>query len=421
VFSSPAIGSDGTVYVGSNDKKLYAINGKSGVKLWEFETGDFVWSSPAIGSDGTVYIGGECVYALNGKTGDKKWGYGTGSGTRVQTIPAFKDAFTLYTNDQPIFLSAINSSDGARKFWVPHEQLVVTYKRPAFTSTQQGKKMSWGWGPNNQLPDNSHAFRNVPDIGIYREKPETTILILFDSPDFEYEWEYQGTKYPVYVYKSTIADNPVGCWIIQPNPPGSSSISSDIVRRPDGSRYEVKGISYQHVSFIMRTDNQGNRVVSRVLPGKYVGHLFQGPSANQTVLESAFRAKLKKPRPNVLTQEDLDRGIAGSLILGRLKEARSDLEDHNIKFLATFPRLTKVHFLVGPLNQSDRTRMGGRGLERWITEADKKCIAKVRASLPRTVKIYINFNGYFAGNMTVNGKMLRSAFPGCEYHSVLPK
>ena len=57
VLSSPAIGSDGTVYVGSYDKKLYAINGKSGVKLWEFETGDYVWSSPAIGSDGTVYVG----------------------------------------------------------------------------------------------------------------------------------------------------------------------------------------------------------------------------------------------------------------------------------------------------------------------------------------------------------------------------
>ena len=38
VRSSPAIGSDGTVYVGSDDKKLYAINGRSGVKLWEFET-----------------------------------------------------------------------------------------------------------------------------------------------------------------------------------------------------------------------------------------------------------------------------------------------------------------------------------------------------------------------------------------------
>ena len=59
VWSSPAIGSDGTVYVGSNDKKLYAINGKSGDKLWEFETGDRVSSSPTIGSDGTVYVGSE--------------------------------------------------------------------------------------------------------------------------------------------------------------------------------------------------------------------------------------------------------------------------------------------------------------------------------------------------------------------------
>ena len=55
--TSPAIGSDGGVYVGSNDNKLYAINGKSGVELWEFETGSDVSSSPAIGSDGTVYVG----------------------------------------------------------------------------------------------------------------------------------------------------------------------------------------------------------------------------------------------------------------------------------------------------------------------------------------------------------------------------
>ena len=57
VRSSPAIGSDGTVYVGSYDNKLYAINGKTGVKLWKFETGLDVMSSPAIGSDGTVYVG----------------------------------------------------------------------------------------------------------------------------------------------------------------------------------------------------------------------------------------------------------------------------------------------------------------------------------------------------------------------------
>ena len=58
VVSSPAIGSDGTVYVGSKDNKLYALNGKSGLKLWEFKTGGAIGdSSPAIGPDGTVYVG----------------------------------------------------------------------------------------------------------------------------------------------------------------------------------------------------------------------------------------------------------------------------------------------------------------------------------------------------------------------------
>ncbi len=66
VYSSPAIGSDGTVYVGSADKKLHAINSKSGAKLWEFEMGDMVWSSPAVGPDGTIYVGSydKKIYAI---------------------------------------------------------------------------------------------------------------------------------------------------------------------------------------------------------------------------------------------------------------------------------------------------------------------------------------------------------------------
>ena len=56
VQSSPAIGSDATIYVGSYDNKLYAIN-PDGSKKWAFETGDEVHSSPAIGSDGTIYVG----------------------------------------------------------------------------------------------------------------------------------------------------------------------------------------------------------------------------------------------------------------------------------------------------------------------------------------------------------------------------
>ena len=72
-WSFPAISADGTVYIGSEDKKVYALNGATGTKKWEFVTGGKVWSSPAIGADGTVYVGSDDkkVYALNGKTGPR--------------------------------------------------------------------------------------------------------------------------------------------------------------------------------------------------------------------------------------------------------------------------------------------------------------------------------------------------------------
>ncbi len=40
----------------------------AGDKLWEFETGDKVTATPAIGSDGTVYVGSwdNKLYAING-------------------------------------------------------------------------------------------------------------------------------------------------------------------------------------------------------------------------------------------------------------------------------------------------------------------------------------------------------------------
>lgn len=56
VKSSPAIGKDGTIYVGSEDKYVYAIN-PDGTLKWKFLTDGSVYSSPAIGEDGTIYVG----------------------------------------------------------------------------------------------------------------------------------------------------------------------------------------------------------------------------------------------------------------------------------------------------------------------------------------------------------------------------
>ena len=70
--SSPAIGADGTVYVGSYDNNVYALDGQSGQLKWKYITGGFVQSSPAIGADGTVYASSNDgkIYALDGQTGE---------------------------------------------------------------------------------------------------------------------------------------------------------------------------------------------------------------------------------------------------------------------------------------------------------------------------------------------------------------
>lgn len=67
--SSPAIDSNGVIYIGSGSGVFYAIN-PNGAKKWEFTTGwsPYIGSSPAIASDGTIYFGAQDknLYALSG-------------------------------------------------------------------------------------------------------------------------------------------------------------------------------------------------------------------------------------------------------------------------------------------------------------------------------------------------------------------
>jgi len=53
IHSSPALSTDGTIYIGSWDQKLYAIY-PNGTKKWEFATNGGVVSSAAIDSNGII-------------------------------------------------------------------------------------------------------------------------------------------------------------------------------------------------------------------------------------------------------------------------------------------------------------------------------------------------------------------------------
>jgi outer membrane protein assembly factor BamB/nitrous oxidase accessory protein NosD len=109
---SPAIGSDGTIYAGSSDGKLYALNPDGSVK-WTYTTGGAVYS-PIVGPNSIIYFGSydAFVYALN-PDGTLKWRYKT-HGT-ILCRPTVGSDGTVYVGSCDCNLYALNP-DGTLKW-----------------------------------------------------------------------------------------------------------------------------------------------------------------------------------------------------------------------------------------------------------------------------------------------------------------
>lgn len=109
VISSPAIGADNTFYV-SSGRELYAIN-PDGSQKWRFLTGRDIDSSPAIAADGTIYVAAGLVYAINAD-GTEKWELVVAGAVGT---PAIGADCTIYVGSSGGYLYAINP-DGTIKW-----------------------------------------------------------------------------------------------------------------------------------------------------------------------------------------------------------------------------------------------------------------------------------------------------------------
>ena len=107
VQSSPAV-VNGVLYVGSTDFNVYALNAATGAKLWNYTTGGKVSFSPIV-VNGAVYVGSldGNIYALNATNGDKLWSYTTGS---YVSSPAFANGIVYAGSGSNIF--ALNAATG---------------------------------------------------------------------------------------------------------------------------------------------------------------------------------------------------------------------------------------------------------------------------------------------------------------------
>ena len=122
---TPAIGSDGRVYVGSEDQNLYALN-PDGSLRWTFPTGDVVRSAPAFGADGTIFIttgnpyGGTGVaklYAIDAN-GTEKWSF-TAEQNSDWSAPAVGPDGTIYAAAYNGSIYALDPADGTERWRFP--------------------------------------------------------------------------------------------------------------------------------------------------------------------------------------------------------------------------------------------------------------------------------------------------------------
>ncbi len=102
VYSSPVVDIDGTVYVGSEDANLYAVNADGSLK-WKFVTNGPIVTSPLISSDGTIFVvqgqgqssAPSALFAL-GRSGTLKWKFDL-DGIPIGSSPTIsKDGKTVY-------------------------------------------------------------------------------------------------------------------------------------------------------------------------------------------------------------------------------------------------------------------------------------------------------------------------------------
>ncbi|MCJ7621474.1 MAG: PQQ-binding-like beta-propeller repeat protein, partial [Anaerolineae bacterium] len=103
---SPALGADGTLYVGARNGNLYALN-PDGSPKWQTPLGA-VSSSVAIGADGTIYLGSASDYqALNPTDGAQVWAFSPVDG-QADSTPAVGPGGRIYLTASSNELYAVN-------------------------------------------------------------------------------------------------------------------------------------------------------------------------------------------------------------------------------------------------------------------------------------------------------------------------
>lgn len=174
-----------SVYFGSSDGNVYALDAATGKQLWKFTTNGMVHSSPAL-ANGILYVGSwdTYLYALDAKTGSLKWKFKTG--------------------DQPV----VHLMEGIQASPVYADSMVYLGVRDGFfhaLDATTGKEI-WKWAANGSWIVNTAA---VKDGVVYFGTSDTYLFVAADAKTGR---ELYHLKVNGYVYSSPAITGSTACF-----------------------------------------------------------------------------------------------------------------------------------------------------------------------------------------------------------------
>jgi outer membrane protein assembly factor BamB len=187
-LSSPVLDlndKDLTVYFGSSDGNLYALNAHTGKKKWAFKTNGIIHTSPAL-YKGKVYTGSwdTFLYALDARTGKLQWKFETGKQPVYHVLEGIQASATcadglVYFGSRDGFFYALDAGTG---------------------------KQAWKYAADNSWV---LTTATIKDGSVYIGTSDTYLLLALDAKTGKEKLRYKTNGY---VYSSPAITGNTACF-----------------------------------------------------------------------------------------------------------------------------------------------------------------------------------------------------------------
>ena len=246
IESSPAIGHDGSIYVGSDCGAMFGIN-TDGTKKWRFQTGGRITSSPAIYSN-TVIFGSEdsYVYKVDASNGQKIWQFDTYG--EVYSSPAIDKSGNIYIGSCDYNLYAI-TPDGHRKWSFFTKNRVISSPAIVYYTNMFGDAI-------NTIYIGSH------DNHLYALDLETGAL----------QWSFDvGAN----IWGAPAISDDRSIYVVGAEVIGAANSLNLFALNPDGSiKWKHKMLRGAYASPVLFSDTIQSQTIGMVLIGSYDNNLY---------------------------------------------------------------------------------------------------------------------------------------------------